>query len=229
MYLNYKRKLVNAKDKLNELQELVGRLQMMSNSASGSSLTSVPTTNKPVGQYDAADRKQTLNEEEGEYNDEEEKNEEEETVKFMEYLNVLEHKKKEEKLEELKRNKLKLLEILKQKEEELANLANMNLKSTSHASQNRTGRLSTSANNTQENLFQILDDETKIKLSNQSISELNNVYSSELESKFKSAENDFDVLSLDNLKNTQQPNFYLGGNSCFFTNSKIINRNDIYF
>lgn len=100
----------------------------------------------------------------------------------LEYLNELEREQKAQKLDELKRNKQRLLDLLKEKENELANLAKMT--SSVHSfDEAKAASMSAAASNN--------------KLINQSMG--SDFGGSEIESKFKTAENDFECLSVEDV------------------------------
>ncbi|CAF0749445.1 unnamed protein product [Brachionus calyciflorus] len=139
----HKKKLNNAKEKLQELQDLISRLQILSDD-----MSSIDLANElNISQSQIHEMQQA------------------EANKALHFLNEIERQKKEEKLEELKQNKQKLLEILRQKDQEARVLENFQQQKN-----NSTNDIS---------------------------------YLNEIESKFKSAENGFDILSLENLQETE--------------------------
>lgn len=122
-----------------------------------------------VGRYETKKRSSNDDEEEEEDDEEEEEEEEEDEENEYEREERLEREKKANRLSELERNKQHLLELLRQKEIELSNLAKLTSSTTPQQQQSPE----------------------RSKLNSQSM-----VTSDfgEIESKFKSAEDDFDCL-----------------------------------
>ena len=98
------RKLMGAKEKLKQLQDLISRLTLIS------------SANEKVEENPLAQSSKKIHE-----------LQQKEANKALDYLNELERQKKQDKLDELKRNKQKLLELLHEKENEAKKLEQLQI------------------------------------------------------------------------------------------------------